>query len=204
MIHNDPQRPLEGARHVYALVVKDFLIPSAGISAQESKMHNDCKIALLVGVFKLPEAVSSCMPTVLSQWSYFSVQDITSVWSPVMDQVLECKRDTRAEAQEHDSNAIGVYLISSQKETLSGHVPIELSRLLKNFIEANAENKLCARVTGKRKREVGLAVLVKFSALTAELRVAKILERELNTRAKKYSHFELKNVVLQEHISIAG
>lgn len=121
-----------------------------------------------------------------------------------MDQVLECKRDTRAEAQEHDSNAIGVYLISSQKETLSGHVPIELSRLLKNFIEANAENKLCARVTGKRKREVGLAVLVKFSALTAELRVAKILERELNTRAKKYSHFELKNVVLQEHISIAG
>ena len=39
----------------------------------------------------------------------------------------------------------------------------------------------------------------KFSALTAELRVAKILERELNTRAKKYSHFELKNVVLKEN-----
>ena len=35
-----------------------------------------------------------------------------SVWSPVVDQVLECKRDTRAEAQEHDSNAIGVYLIN--------------------------------------------------------------------------------------------
>ena len=29
--------------------------------------------------------------------------------------------------------------------------------------------------------------------------VAKILERELNTRAKKYSHFELKNVVLKEN-----
>ena len=70
-----------------------------------------------------------------------------------------------------------------------------------NFIEANAENKLCARVTGRRKREVGLVVPVpaKFSALTAELRVAKILERELNTRAKKYSHFELKNVVLKEN-----
>ena len=43
----------------------------------------------------------------------------------------------------------------------------------KNFIEANAENKLCARVTGKRKREVGLVVPAKFSASTAELRVAK-------------------------------
>ena len=86
------------------------------------------------------------------------------------------KRDTRAEAQEHDSNAISVYLISNQKETLAGHVPIELSRLLKNFIEANAENKLCARVSGKRK---SLVVPAKFSALTAELRVAKILEREL-------------------------
>ena len=118
-----------------------------------------------------------------------------SVWSPVMDQVLKCKRDTCAEAQEHDSNAIGVYLISNQEETLAGHVPIELSRLLKNFIEANVENKLCAQVTGKRKREVGLVVTAKFSALTAELRVAKILEGELNTRAKKYSHFKLKNVL---------
>ena len=99
----------------------------------------------------------------------------------------ECKRDTRAEAQEHDSNAIGVYLISNQKETITGHVPIELSRLLKNFIEASAENKLCARITGKRKREVGLVVPAKFSALTAELRIARILERELNTRAKKYT-----------------
>ena len=81
-----------------------------------------------------------------------------SVWSPVMDQVLKCKRDTCAEAQEHDSKAIGVYLISNQEETLAGHVSIELSRLLKNFIEANVENKLCAQVTGKRKREVGLVV----------------------------------------------
>ena len=100
-----------------------------------------------------------------------------------------------SEAQEHDSNAIGVYLMSNQKETLAGHVPIELSRLLKNFIEANAENKLCARVTGRRKREVGLVVPAKFSASTTELRLAKILERELNIRAKKYSHFELKSVL---------
>ena len=41
-----------------AHVVKDFLITSVGSSAQESKIH--CKIALLGGVFKLPEAVSAC------------------------------------------------------------------------------------------------------------------------------------------------
>ena len=54
----------------------------------------------------------------------------------MMGQVLECKRDMRAEAQDHDSNATGAYIISNQKETPAGHVPIELSRLLKNFIEA--------------------------------------------------------------------
>ena len=56
-----------------AHVVKDFLITSVGSSAQESKIH--CKMALLGGVFKLTEAVSSFIPTVLSQWSYFSVQE---------------------------------------------------------------------------------------------------------------------------------
>ena len=115
-----------------------------------------------------------------------------SVWSPVMGQVLGCKRDMRAEAQEHDSNAIGAYIISNQKETLARHVPIELSRLLKNLIEAKAGNKLSARVTGKRKREVGLVVPAKFSALTSELRIARILKNELDARSSKYTHFELK------------
>ena len=49
-----------------------------------------------------------------------------------------------AKAQEHDSNAVGVYLISNQREMLAGHFPTELSCLWKKFIEANAKNKLCA------------------------------------------------------------
>ena len=61
----------------------------------------------------------------------------------------------------------------------------------------NVVHFVCSIV--KRKREVSLVVPAKFSALTAELRVAKILERELNTRAKKYSHFELNNVFLKEN-----
>ena len=46
--------------------------------------------------------------------------------------------------------------------------------------------------------EVGLVVPAKFTALTAELRVARILERELNGRATKYTHFELKNITISE------
>jgi len=71
------------------------------------------------------------------------------------------------------------------KKTLAGHVLIELSRLLKNVLEANAENRLFAQVTGKRKREVGLVVPAKFTAFTTELRIARILNRELNGRAVK-------------------
>ena len=40
---------------------------------------------------------------------------------------------------EHDENAIGVYKPATKqsdlKKTLTGHVPIELSRLLKNFLD---------------------------------------------------------------------
>ena len=59
-----------------AHVVKDFLITSACSSAHESKIH--CKIALLGGVFKLPEAVSSCMPTILSQEGLNGLFQLTS------------------------------------------------------------------------------------------------------------------------------
>ena len=122
-------------------------------------------------------------------------------WTPVINQVLECEEDSCAEANEHDPNAIGVYTVTKQpnaKETRAGHVPIELSRLLKNFLEASNENRLHAQVTGKRKREVGLVVPAKYTAFTSELRIARILERELNGRAVKYNHFELKNIAFDE------
>ena len=61
------------------------------------------------------------------------------------------------------------------------HVPIELSRLLNNFLRANIENNLFVKVTGKRKREIGLVVPARFSAVTTELRIAEVLERELSS-----------------------
>ena len=123
-----------------------------------------------------------------------------------MDEKLECNKDTRAEAKGHDENAIGVYRITkqlidvaNQKKILVGHVPIELSRVIKNFLEANTENKLVPQVTEKRKREIGAVVPAKFSVFTTDLRLAKILETELRKRALKYTHFELKSIVIQEN-----
>ena len=118
-------------------------------------------------------------------------------WNPRINQVLQCEENTRAEAKEYDANAIGVYVIKPDaNKTLAGHVPIELSHLLSYFLQANAENQLVAQVTGKRKREVGLVVPAKFTAFTPELRNARILERELNGRASKYSHFGMKNIAI--------
>ena len=50
--------------------------------------------------------------------------------------------------------------VANQKKILVGHVPIELSRLMKNFLEANTENKLVTQVIGNRKREIGLVVVI--------------------------------------------
>jgi len=41
-------------------------------------------------------------------------------------------------------------------------------------------------------REVGVVVPAKFTAFTKELRISRILQKELNGRAAKYDQFELK------------
>ena len=81
------------------------------------------------------------------------------------------------------------------ENTLAGHVLIELLHLLTLFLQANTINLLTTKVEGKRKREVGLVILAKFTAFAQELKNAKILKRELNERA--YTHFELKNITIQ-------
>ena len=66
------------------------------------------------------------------------------------------------------------------------------------IVQANADNLLTATVTGKRKREVGLLLPAKFTAFTQELKNANILKRELNERASRYTHFELKTSLLMK------
>ena len=119
-----------------------------------------------------------------------------SVWKPCDGEMLNCVKDKRGEAMEYDKNAIGVYRTPSESEQkmLVGHVPIELSSLMNNFLKANDSNKLVAKVSGKRKREVGLVVPAKFKALTKEYRLAKILDEQLQARKEKYTHFEIVHV----------
>ena len=46
---------------------------------------------------------------------------------------------------------------------------------------------------------VRLVVPAKFSAIMTDLRLAKILERQLRKRALKYTHVELKSIEIQEN-----
>ena len=130
--------------------------------------------------------------------SAFGHPSWTKSYSATRIHVLKRKNTTK-------TPLIGVYRITkqldvaNQKKILVGHVPIELWRLMRNFLEANTENKLVAQVTGKRKREIGLVVPPKFSVFTTDLHLAKILKTELRKRALKYTHFELKSIVIQEN-----
>ena len=60
---------------------------------------------------------------------------------------------------------------------------------------------MCAthRKTKELERSWAIVVSAKFTALTSELRIARILERDLTARAEKYSHFKLKNITFKEN-----
>ena len=95
---------------------------------------------------------------------------------------------------EYDKFAVGIYNENEEEKELIGHVPVELSSLIYHFLNASSENKLTVEVTGKRKREVGLVVPAKFNALTKDKKIAKVLDRELSKRKRRYiSCFELKH-----------
>ena len=74
-----------------------------------------------------------------------------ATWSPVMNEVLICKKDNREEAQEYDSNAVGVYKDIAERDNLelAGHVPVELSRVLAGFLASKESNSLAVQVCGK-------------------------------------------------------
>ena len=55
-----------------------------------------------------------------------------------MGEILQCKKDNRQEALDHDEHAAGVYKFESDdaERMFVGHVPIELSMLLSRFLKA--------------------------------------------------------------------
>ena len=60
---------------------------------------------------------------------------------------------------------IGVYK-QEKDSTLVGHVHIECSTLVDNFLNLDKENKSTALVTGKQKRKVDLVVSAEFTDRT--------------------------------------
>ena len=67
-----------------------------------------------------------------------------------------------------------------------GHVSIELSGLLFYFLTTDSEKrkKLRAEVIGKRKREIGLVVPAKYTAMTNDRKFAEVLLQKLEEKKK--------------------
>ena len=126
-----------------------------------------------------------------------------TTWTPVLEEVLICKKDNCEEAKEFDVNAVGVYKVKISPEgenlDLAGHVPVELSRILAGFLAASETNSLTVKVCGKRKREVGLVVPGCFQARTKRKKVAEILNTEIKRIKERYPYLELE--IEQEIIS---
>ena len=66
-----------------------------------------------------------------------------------------------------------------------GHVSIELSSLLNNFLKANESNKLVAKVLGKKKREVGLVVQAKVTASDTQKKINTFIYQNMFCRPCK-------------------
>ena len=58
-------------------------------------------------------------------------------------------------------------------------VSIELSSLLNNFLKANESSKFVAKVSGKRKREVGLVVQAKVTASDSQKKINTFINQNI-------------------------
>ena len=76
-------------------------------------------------------------------------------WTPSLGEILQCKKDNRQEALDHDEHAVGVHKFESDdaETMLVGHVPIELSMLLSRFLKALEKIAVEVKVCGKRRRD---------------------------------------------------
>ena len=116
-----------------------------------------------------------------------------NIWTSSLGQVLKAKPDERKEAMGYDKYSIGVFKQSEEDDSqliLVGHAPVELSRILNQYLKADEGSSIYVEVTGKRKREVGLVVPAKFSARTKSMRTARILDEQLVRIKENFSNLE--------------
>ena len=78
-----------------------------------------------------------------------------SVWTSAVGENLFTAPDKGEEALSYDEFTIGVFK-DENCSLLVGHLPIEISSLSYYFLKKSSENKIIAKITGKREREIGL------------------------------------------------
>ena len=113
-------------------------------------------------------------------------------WTPYNGEKLICGHDSREEASYFDKNAIGIYKkVDADKNVLVGHIPMELSFLLRCFLDSDKENGIIAEVTGHRVRENGLVVPCRYKARSKKLKIADTLIKELKLASGLYTHMSI-------------
>ena len=96
------------------------------------------------------------------------------------------KEDQTTKDIHEDKNNVG-----DEKEVLVGHIPIELSKLINQFLKADDSNSMTATVAGKRKPDQGLVVPSIFKYFSLNKKYSEILYEELMKKKIKYSYLEL-------------
>ena len=104
-------------------------------------------------------------------------------WTPIMGETFLARKVTGEEALEYDKYAIRIF--KEHEEELVGHIPIKLSQLIYHFLKESNENFVEPSVSGKRMREIGLAVPAKYAAFTKTQRTTNILHSELKNKKRK-------------------
>jgi len=105
-------------------------------------------------------------------------------WAAIRGTVLTSCPDP--EAANYDATAVGIYNSGS----LVGHAPAVLSKTLHDFITKDG-NRIEGVVTGKRKREVGMVLPIKYKAYTPRKQHAIILSKLLEKCKEDHPGFEL-------------
>ena len=114
------------------------------------------------------------------------------IWTPIVNEKLFVRPDEREEALEYDKYSIGIFKKKEDgKSELVGHAPQELSSLLYHFLKSNQKSFIRVTVLGKRKREIGLVVPVKYDCFTSDKRISSVLDEELKKRKIKYQTLEV-------------
>ena len=89
------------------------------------------------------------------------------VWSSTVGENLSTAPDKMEEALSYDEFAIGVYK-DKKCSLLVGHLPIEISNLSYHSLKRSSENKIIAKITRKREREIDLVVPVNSVYITKD------------------------------------